>query len=50
MGGGAAGSLGNVESSLVAALNAGAGRSQPLWTANPAAVTAGRLLGRKEWY
>lgn len=42
-GDGAAGSLGNMESSLVTALNAGAGRSHPLWTANPTAVTAGRL-------
>lgn len=46
---GAAGSLGNMESSLVSLLDAGTGSCHALRTANPTAVTAGRLLGKKRF-
>lgn len=45
---GAAGSLGNRESSLVGLLDAGTGTCHAVRTANPTAVTAGRLLGKKD--
>lgn len=41
---GATGSLGNMDSSLVSLLDAGTGTCHALRTANPTAVTAGRLL------
>lgn len=44
----AAGSLGNMKSSLVSGLNGGAGPYHLLWTADPTAVTAGRLSRKKE--
>lgn len=44
----AAWSLGNMDSSLVSLLDAGTGTCHALRTANPTAVTAGRLLGEKK--
>jgi len=45
---GAAGGLGNRESSLVGLLGAGTGTCHAVRTANPTAVTAGRLLGKND--